>query len=180
MQKILDKHSEMINDVSSSGDSALMYGILSGSLETVVALLEGGADLSIVASKGLTPFHQAAKRDHHEILEVLAVHPDGEFLIDEKDKYGRSALDIAKVLTVTTICAHVTYFLCLSNLSTILHQDMNNQKSLDVLLMYGAALSKRGSIRMSKEVKKARMEYLKEKEEERKAALEDHSSISLA
>lgn len=93
----------MINDVSSTGESALMYAILSGSLETVAVLLERGADLATVASKGMTAFHHAASRDHHEILEVLAVHADGEredegaMIIDIKDKYGRSPLDLAQV-----------------------------------------------------------------------------------
>ena len=87
----------MINDESSDGETALVHGILSGNLETVVALLEGGAELNTVGKKNMTPFHEAAKRDHHEILEVLAVHPDGEVVINGKDKYGRSALELAQV-----------------------------------------------------------------------------------
>jgi ankyrin repeat protein len=98
----------MINDVSSTGESALFYAILSGSLETVVALLEAGADLNEIANKGMNVFHHAAVRDHSEILEVLAVHPDAEKVIDLRDKYGRSALDVAqvcdKVLSVIASC----------------------------------------------------------------------------
>jgi len=96
VQAVLEKHSEMINDVSGTGESALFYAILSGSLETVVVLLEAGADLTTVASKGMTVFHQAAVRDHSEIVEVLAVHPDAEAVIDLRDKYKRSALDVAQ------------------------------------------------------------------------------------
>jgi ankyrin repeat protein len=97
VKKLLEKHSEMINDVSSNGENALMHGILSGSLETVVALLEAGCDLSVVADKGMTAFHHAASRDHYDILEVLAVHPEGERVMDARDKYGRSPLDLAQV-----------------------------------------------------------------------------------
>ena len=102
--KILEKHSEMVNDVSSTGETALMYSILSGSLETVVALLENGADIDAVADKGMTVFHHAAHRDRHEILEILAVHPQAEEVIDVKDKYGRTALDLAQVCVKFNKC----------------------------------------------------------------------------
>jgi ankyrin repeat protein len=124
VQKLLEKHSEMINDVSSAGESALFHAILSGSLETVVALLEAGADLTSVASKGMTAFHHAASRDHFEILEVLAVHPDGEVMIDHKDKYGRSALDVAQVsgvppgvFTSHTCCLWRRSYVCSLNVT---------------------------------------------------------------
>ena len=58
---------------------------------------------------------------------------------------------------------------------------MNHKKSVDVLLMYGAAMTKKGSIRMSKEVRKARAEFLKEREEEKRlAAAEVDNTIWLS
>ena len=52
---------------------------------------------------------------------------------------------------------------------------------MDVLLMYGAAMTKKGSIRMSKEVRKARNEFLMEKEAEKRAqATKDDSTIWLS
>lgn len=149
--KILEKHSEMVNDVSSTGETALMYSILSGSLETVVALLENGADIDAVADKGMTVFHHAAHRDRHEILEILAVHPQAEEVIDVKDKYGRTALDLAQ------------------------YNDF--RKSIDILLIYGAAISKKGGVRMSKEVRKARNAFLSEREIAKK---ESEQSITIS
>jgi len=60
-------------------------------------------------------------------------------------------------------------------------QSMNHKNSVDVLLMYGATMTKKGSIRMSKEVRKARSEFLKEREEEKRlAAAEDGNTIWLS
>ena len=55
---------------------------------------------------------------------------------------------------------------------------MNHQKSMDVLLMYGADIPKRRSIRMTKDVRKARNNFFKEKEDE-KNELTKHKTISL-
>ena len=196
----------MINDVSSNGENALMHGILSGSLETVVVLLEAGADLSATGNRGLTAFHHAANRDHPDILEVLAVHPDGEQVIDLKDKYGRSPLDLAQVRMncIMVVILHVSHYSYCCSLSLIsmclltwrllyacymllpvcpprpLVQSQDHKHAMDVLLMYGAAMTKKGSIRMSKEVRRARNDFLREREEERIAALEEPKTISLS
>lgn len=60
-------------------------------------------------------------------------------------------------------------------------QAFDHKKSVDVLVMYGAAMTKKGGIRMSKEVRDARSKFLKEREEEKlAAALEADGTIWLS
>lgn len=65
-----------------------------GNMEEIKALVEGGAMVTVVGEKGVTPLHEAASQGHTEAVKFLL---QNGALLDVKDEFGRTPLDIAQV-----------------------------------------------------------------------------------
>jgi ankyrin repeat protein len=67
----LVSHGAEVNHKGSDGRSALMWACASGKIETVMYLLEQGADYTLTNSEGLTALDWAEDAEHKEIAELI-------------------------------------------------------------------------------------------------------------
>lgn len=58
-------------------------------------MLAQGADMKMANVNGRTPLHNAAFYGNANIVELLLNHPDSRTLLNEKDLFGSTPLDIA-------------------------------------------------------------------------------------
>lgn len=80
-----------------------------GNIEVLELLIDHGADMSLVDSKGRTCLHCATQSDYHACIDFL-LSTGCKFLIDERDDQGYSCLHIAvkgnKFESVRTLLEH--------------------------------------------------------------------------
>jgi ankyrin repeat protein len=67
--------------------------VSNGDVDTTTLLLEHGGDMTVLTHKRLTPLHEASRRAHLDIVELLLDHAD----IDTHDEYGNTPLFWAAV-----------------------------------------------------------------------------------
>jgi uncharacterized protein len=85
---------EDANQVGFNGDRPIHVACIRSSLDDVLALIEGGADVNAVGDLGYTPLHHAAEDGHSEILNLLLGHGAN---VNAKNEFGQTPLDLARV-----------------------------------------------------------------------------------
>lgn len=63
-----------VDAVDSFGGSAVLQAAIWGHLDTMLLLLQHGADANLATARGLTPMHHAARRGHLSCVQALADH----------------------------------------------------------------------------------------------------------
>jgi ankyrin repeat protein len=81
-----------VNELSSTGGSALHYAAYGGQTNAVRILLEHGADVNASDRHGFTSLHQAVRARHVEIVQLLL---GGEADLEACDNDGRTPLLMA-------------------------------------------------------------------------------------
>lgn len=97
--KLLKAKGASLNEIDFMGASALHIAIRSGDPETVKYVLENAKDLPMHASYHINPIHTLAlaKHNNKEITRIVLAHPTLKSLINEKDYFGHTPLDIARI-----------------------------------------------------------------------------------
>jgi uncharacterized protein len=85
---------EDVNQVGFNGDRPIHIACIRGSLDHVLALIEGGADINAAGDLGYTALHLAAKDRHLDILKLLLRRGAD---VNAKNEFGQTALDVAKI-----------------------------------------------------------------------------------
>jgi ankyrin repeat protein len=82
------------------GRGANRGGAVSNPIEAVQLLIDRGADVNAVNSRGMTPMHYAARTGNDRAIQLLAEHGAN---LDAKDRLGRTPKDMANgVLTAVS------------------------------------------------------------------------------
>jgi len=85
---------EDVNQVGTNGDRPIHVACIRGSLDDVLALIEGGADVNAAGDLGYTPLHHAAEDGHLDILKLLLSRGAD---VSAKNEFGQTPLDVAKI-----------------------------------------------------------------------------------
>lgn len=83
-----------VNQVGNFGDSPLKVASVRGSLEEVLALLDGGAALDTRGEHGFTALHHAASQGHVEVVRVLLERGASSTI---RNDWGQTPLDVARI-----------------------------------------------------------------------------------
>ena len=86
-----------INRAGYDGDRPIHVACIRGSLEDVIALIEGGADVNAAGDLGYTPLHQAASDGHYEIVKILLSYGADKTV---KNEFGQTPMDLARDMIV--------------------------------------------------------------------------------
>jgi len=91
-----------VNQIGNFGDSPLKGAAVRGSLEEVLALLDGGAELNTRGEHGFTALHHAASQGHLDVVRVLL---DRGATLTVLNDWGQTPLDVAKLSERVSIAA---------------------------------------------------------------------------
>jgi uncharacterized protein len=96
----VDRFTPLMAALSGGGGGRGGRGVASNPIGAVQLLVERGADVNAVNSRGMTAIHYAARAGNDQAVQLLADHGAR---LDVKDRLGRSPADIANgVLTAVT------------------------------------------------------------------------------
>ena len=83
-----------VNQAGCFGERPLDVAACRGDIEEMMALLEGGADVSGEGELGNTPLHEAVGQNHLEAVKLLFYHGAST---NKKNGLGQTAIDIARM-----------------------------------------------------------------------------------
>jgi len=84
-----------VNHLDQYKESALFIALQNGNIDAVQLLLDKKADISLQTISGSTLLHQAVILERNRILKIVLNIASCESLLDKKDIYGQTPLDIA-------------------------------------------------------------------------------------
>ncbi len=94
LPEFLNRPVEDVNQVGITGDRPIHVACIRGDLDDLIALIEGGADVSAPGDLGYTPLHIAASRGHLDIVKVLLRNRAD---VSAKNEFGQTPVDLAKL-----------------------------------------------------------------------------------
>jgi ankyrin repeat protein len=83
-----------VNHVGITGDRPIHVACIRGSLDDLIALIEGGADVNAAGDLGCAPLHLAASRGLSALVKVLLVHGAD---VSAKNEFGQTPIDLARL-----------------------------------------------------------------------------------
>jgi len=90
---LLKVDKELVNKVNQNGRTALHIASFYGAVEVVVTLLAAGARADLVDVWGDSPLHDAAGRNHHQVVDIIL--SSQAICIDTVNRNGQTPLHIA-------------------------------------------------------------------------------------
>ena len=100
VEYLCKQREDLVNEIESSGRTALHLACRNGCTSVVKILVERGADLSRKDNDGVTPIQVACRYGHIEIVNHLLNKVDDSsmnMLLHSKTRFGNNALDIALI-----------------------------------------------------------------------------------
>ena len=91
---------EDVNQAAIDGDRPIHIACVRGSFEDVLALIEGGADVSAAGDLGYTPLHLAASRGLVGIAKALL---DNGVDVTARNEFEQTPLDVARLMSKSEI-----------------------------------------------------------------------------
>jgi uncharacterized protein len=84
-----------VNQVGITGDRPIHVECIRGSLDDLIALIEGGAEVNAAGDLGNTPLHIAASRGLLDIVKVLLRHGAD---ITARNDFEQTPIDLARLM----------------------------------------------------------------------------------
>lgn len=94
---LVEYNKTLLHDVTISGDTVLMHAVISGHYASVKYIVESNVNIDALNNRNFTAVAMAAKSNQLKILQYLI---ESGADINKRDFIGRTALEMAKVITV--------------------------------------------------------------------------------
>jgi ankyrin repeat protein len=94
LPEFLDRPVQDVNQVGITGDRPIHVACIRGSLDDLIALIEGGAEVNAAGDLGYTPLHIAGSRGFLDIVRVLLRHGAD---VTAKNEFGQTPIDLARL-----------------------------------------------------------------------------------